>query len=141
MMYQHGEDRQLQATLAPWAAALAISVGLAACAGSGSAQRAKVSQATFLTSLPSCPPAISTNITQISASGKTATIKLQDPRMLPPTGAGLRWKLNTNGYTFTNDGIGIASPPAGAASASTGTEYQWCFGSTTDGTQWKYSIN
>ena len=139
--------------LAFWAPATTIAttlltlLGVVACGDKGKAPPAAPPPAVAAASLPNCPPQKPENITQISvstgASGPVATLRINDPRRVPKDGAGLRWKLNTNGYTFTGDGIAIASPPppAGAASSSTGTEFQWCFGSTTAGTQWKYTIN
>ena len=113
--------------------------GLGGCSDLGSGQAAKLVAAPA--SLPSCPPDRPVNITQISVNGKTATVTLHpEPRDYPSTGAGLHWSIKPHGYSFTSDGIVIPSLPAGAASASTGTEYQWCFGATTLGTSMKYTI-
>ena len=135
-----------------WAPATTIAttlltlLGVVACGDKGKAAAPVAPPTSVATAgLTNCPPPLPMNIHQISvstgASGPEATLKINDPRNVPPTGAGLRWKLNTNGYTFTGNGIVIASPPASAASSSTGTEFQWCFGTTTAGTQWKYTIN
>lgn len=134
-----GSGLPLRRAWAPVVAVLVAAVGLASCEKSGSSLAAKRSM--VVASLPNCPPAVPENINQISVSGKNATITFKDPRNVPPSGAGLRWKLNTNGYTFTGNGIAIATPPAGAASSSTGTEFQWCFGPTGVQTHWKYSIS
>ena len=126
--------------LSTLAVAVVVTVaGLDGCTDRGAGQTAKM--ATTGGSLLNCPPDKPVNITQISVSGKTATVTLHpDPRDYPHTGAGLHWSIKPMGYSFTADGIVIASPPAGAASASTGTEYQWCFGATTAGTNSKYTI-
>ena len=138
-------ERMKTGGLAAIAGVALAAAGLVGCShpGPGSAGDAGgAGRAAALTSsLPNCPPAQSLNINQISVSGKQATIKLKDPRPVPASGAGLRWKLSTNGFSFTADGIAVTSPPAGATSASTGTEFQWCFGATPAGSQWKYSIN
>lgn len=125
--------------LALGALVLAVAfIGLAGCGQRESIQRAKV--ATPAPSLPPCPPDKPVKIKKISVNGNTATITINpDPRDYPKAGAGLHWIL-PSGYSFPADGIVIPSPPAGAASTSTGIEYQWCFGQTTEGTSSKYTI-
>lgn len=136
--------------LAFWAPATTIAttlltlLGVVACGDKGKAPTAAPPPAVAAASLPNCPPPLNENINQISvstgASGPVATVRLNDRRNVPPRGAGLRWHLSTNGYTFTGNGIGITSPPAGAASSSSGNDFQWCFGATQQGTEWKYTI-
>ena len=95
---------------------------------------------------PSCAPEVQVNVTG-TVSGGTASV-LVNPQPAAPydsAGGGIRWKLRGaqgQALNFTSDGIAFAAPPTGAGPVASGSssEFVWCFGSSTAGSPWKYTV-
>jgi hypothetical protein len=93
---------------------------------------------------PPCTPEWQVNV-RATVSGGTASVAVNpEPAPVNGQGGGVRWTLHAQGtqnLAFTSDGIVIPSAPPGAAANSSGpSQYLWCFGPTSPGSSWKYTI-
>lgn len=100
---------------------------------------------------PICsPPEVQVSINQVTISGSTATIKVNPgARDFSNKGAGIRWNIAGNKYSFAADGITFdkanypnqANGPGNSGPGNNATEYLVCFGDTSaTAYTWHYNI-
>ena len=91
----------------------------------------------------SCTPESQVNIGATVNAG-TASVMVAEPTNIDSRGGGIRWNLHGlagQNVAFANNGIIFnAGAPPGGPGPGNSSQYVWCFGTSTYGTRWKYTI-